>query len=79
MAIKKKVFFCKEWLRVKQMVRTVSEQRGRELFVEEPMGAKTNNNIRRGLINNKPVTINQATADDAERESQQVLENWTEG
>ena len=31
------------------------------------MGAKTNNNIRRGLINNKPVTINQVTADDEER------------
>ena len=65
---KKTVFFCKEcgyesskWLGQCPGCKEVGT------FVEEPMGAKTNNNIRRGLINNKPVTINQVTADDEER------------
>lgn len=65
---KKTVFFCKEcgyesskWLGQCPGCKEVGT------FVEEPIGAKTNNNIRRGLINNKPVTINQVTADDEER------------
>lgn len=65
---KKTVFFCKEcgyesskWLGQCPGCKEVGT------FVEEPMGAKTNNNIRRGLINNKPVTINQVTANDEER------------
>ena len=65
---KKTVFFCKEcgyesskWLGQCPGCKEVGT------FVEEPMGAKTNNNIRRGLNNNKPVTINQVTADDEER------------
>mgnify|MGYP004618846595 FL=1 len=65
---KKTVFFCKEcgyesskWLGQCPGCKEVGT------FVEEPVGAKTNNNIRRGLINNKPVTINQVTADDEER------------
>jgi len=65
---KKTVFFCKEcgyesskWLGQCPGCKEVGT------FVEEPMGVKTNNNIRRGLINNKPVTINQVTANDEER------------
>ena len=50
---KKTVFFCKEcgyesskWLGQCPGCKEVGS------FVEEPMGAKTNNNFRRGLINN---------------------------
>ena len=65
---KKTVFFCKEcgyesskWLGQCPGCKEVGT------FVEEPMGAKTNNNIRRGLFKNKPVKRNQFTWDDEER------------
>lgn len=65
----KTVFFCKEcgyesskWLGQCPGCKEIGT------FVEEPVGAKTNK-ISRNVLNNKPVTINEVSADDEERVS----------